>query len=77
MKSTCLIKGCGDKKIHARGVCVAHYGQMRRLILKKKNSWDDFIKAGMVFNLPRGKRTTRKEILFKNMARRGGLVIPE
>ena len=62
----CLIDGCPTNKFYARGICLSHYGMIRRLVKLKRRTWEEFEKYGMVLPSQHGQYSLRAE-LFKKM----------
>ena len=68
MKTKCMFPACKMKKIHVRGVCVAHYDLMLTATQKSEQTWKNFEDAG--YCLPpkkKGKRTELSDHFYRTI----------
>ena len=73
-KGKCLIEGCLNKKIYARGLCLTHYHMIRKLVKDKETSWKKCEKLGMSLRPKIGKNTPQRK-RFEAMAAKNNLKI--
>jgi len=73
-KEKCLIEGCPNEKIYARGLCPSHYQMIRKLVKDGKRSWEEFEKVGMSLRSEKGKNAPQRK-RFEAMAVKNNLKI--
>lgn len=63
---TCLIEGCDNTKLYARGVCHSHYKLIARTVKEGLHTWEEFEDFGMSLPSEQG-RTSESSKKFHAM----------